>query len=323
MERRLLEIRDLKVDLMTQRGIVYALQGVNMDICEGEIHGLVGESGCGKSMTSKAILHLLDRRRSRVSGSVLLEGRELIGLSEREMRKVRGNLISIVFQDPMISLNPLMTVGDQIAESYTNHQGDSRKAALAKAFDMLELVGIHPADRRMKQYPFELSGGLQQRVMIAMAAACRPKLLIADEPTTSLDVTIQAQILELFKELRRELKMSILMITHNFGIVAEICDRVSVMYAGRVIETASSRGIFDRTAHPYSSALIASIPKAGQYCEYLPVIPGSPPRQFEREIGCSFRPRCPYRDASCDRAQALSKVGEGHLSACTRAFDRG
>lgn len=323
MERRLLEIRDLKVDLMTQRGIVYALQGVNMDICEGEIHGLVGESGCGKSMTSKAILHLLDRRRSRVSGSVLLEGRELIGLSEREMRKVRGNLISIVFQDPMISLNPLMTVGDQIAESYTNHQGDSRKAALAKAFDMLELVGIHPADRRMKQYPFELSGGLQQRVMIAMAAACRPKLLIADEPTTSLDVTIQAQILELFKELRRELKMSILMITHNFGIVAEICDRVSVMYAGRVIETASSRGIFDRTAHPYSRALIASIPKAGHYCEYLPVIPGSPPRQFEREIGCSFRPRCPYRDASCDRAQALSKVGEGHMSACTRAFDRG
>ena len=241
MHERLLEIRDLYVDLMTARGIVYALQGVDLSVGVGEIHGLVGESGCGKSITAKTVLRLLDRRRTRMRGSVLFEDRDLLRASEREMRAVRGNRVSMIFQDPMVSLNPLMTVGDQIAEIYLNHFDMNRAQAKKKTLEMLELVGIQPPEKRLGQYPFELSGGLQQRVMIAMAAACRPALLIADEPTTALDVTIQAQILELLKTLQKELDMSILLITHNFGIVAEVCDRVSVMYAGKVIETADTR----------------------------------------------------------------------------------
>lgn len=318
MEKQLLEIRDLYVDLMTQRGIVYALQGVDLSVGTGEIHGLVGESGCGKSITAKTIMRLLDARRTRMRGSVAFEGEELLTAQERSMRKIRGNRISMIFQDPMVSLNPLMTIGDQIAEIYRNHFGDSKKAAQKKALEMLELVGIEPPAKRLKQYPFELSGGLQQRVMIAMAVACRPALLIADEPTTALDVTIQAQILELLKDLQRELNMSILLITHNFGIVAEICDRVSVMYAGRVIETAGTRDIFRNAAHPYSRALIESIPKAGGESEYLSTIPGSPPRLFESISGCGFAPRCPKACATCKEMPALLALnGEpNHFSAC-------
>ena len=318
MHERLLEIRDLYVDLMTARGIVYALQGMDLSVGVGEIHGLVGESGCGKSITAKTVLRLLDRRRTRMRGSVLFEDRDLLRASEHEMRAVRGNRVSMIFQDPMVSLNPLMTVGDQIAEIYLNHFDMNRAQAKKKTLEMLELVGIQPPEKRLGQYPFELSGGLQQRVMIAMAAACRPALLIADEPTTALDVTIQAQILELLKTLQKELDMSILLITHNFGIVAEVCDRVSVMYAGKVIETADTREIFRNAAHPYSRQLIESIPRPGGESEYLPTIPGSPPRLFERIQGCAFAPRCKFSGEPCLRAPALQPLpgADGHLVAC-------
>ena len=276
-ENYLLSIRDLKVDLMSVRGIVYALSGVNLDIRPGEIHGLVGESGCGKSMTSKSILRLHNEQRSRMSGQIFFEGEDLLKVSRRRMQSIRGNRISMIFQDPMTSLNPLLTIGDQISESYRQHEKCTKADAKAKTLELLEKVGIFPAEKRFSQYPFELSGGLQQRVMIAMAIACSPALLIADEPTTALDVTIQAQVLELLQKLSREMNMAILLITHNFGIVAEICDCVSVMYAGRVVETSGTRDIFRCAAHPYSKALIDSIPKAGSEEEYLATIPGSPP----------------------------------------------
>ncbi|MCQ2437205.1 MAG: ABC transporter ATP-binding protein [Clostridia bacterium] len=313
----MLEIRDLKVDLMTQRGIVYALQGVNLALAKGELPGLAGGSGCGQALTAKAIMRLLPRDRSRFSGSIRFEGTELLDAKEKYINKLRGDRISMIFQDPMVSLNPLMTIGDQIGEIYRIHNHVSKAEARKRAAEMLELVGIPPADKRMKQYPFELSGGLQQRVMIAIACACKPELLIADEPTTALDVTIQAQILDLLKTLRKELNMSILLITHNFGIVAEVCDRVSVMYAGRVIETADTRDIFRNAKHPYSRALIASIPRAGGESEYLPTIPGAPPRLFERINGCAYAPRCPY---ACDVCRSsvpeTNAVSENHTAAC-------
>ena len=254
----LLEISDLTVELMSVRGIVYALSGVDLAVLPGEIHGVVGESGCGKSMTAKSILRLHDPRRSRMKGSITFEGRDLLTLPNREMVKLRGTEISMIFQDPMTSLNPLMTIGDQIADMIHFHTGAGWGEARDKAQAMLSRVGIEPAERRRKQYPFELSGGMQQRVMIAMAISCSPKLLIADEPTTALDVTIQAQILELLKQLSADMGMSILLITHNFGVVAETCRRVSVMYAGKVVETGPTADILQNARHPYSRALIHS-----------------------------------------------------------------
>ena len=233
----LLEIKNLTVELMSTRGIVYALSGVDLAVRPGEIHGVVGESGCGKSMTAKSILRLHNPQRSRMNGSIRFEDKEILSLSNREMEKLRGTEISMIFQDPMTSLNPLMTIGDQISDMYRFHTGASKAEGREKAQDLLAKVGIEPAAKRCRQYPFELSGGMQQRVMIAMSIACSPKLLIADEPTTALDVTIQAQILELLQQLSADLGMSILLITHNFGVVAETCDRISVMYAGKVVET--------------------------------------------------------------------------------------
>lgn len=314
----LLEIKDLYVDLMSTRGIVYALAGVNLQFA-GEIHGLVGESGCGKSMTSKSIMRLHNQDRSRVRGEILFEGKDLLKISKHEMNKIRGGEISMIFQDPMTSLNPLMTIGDQIGESYMIHGNCSKAQARKKTLEILEKVGIFPPEKRIDQYPHELSGGLQQRVMIAMAIACSPKLLIADEPTTALDVTIQAQILELLKKLQKDMGMSILLITHNFGIVAEICDRVSVMYAGRVIETADTKTIFKHAGHPYSRALIDSIPTPGMEGEYLPTIPGSPPELFERNDGCSFYDRCTFREEICCKKTPKTVVCDevsGHLVAC-------
>ena len=313
----LLEIRDLTVELMSVRGIVYALSGVDLAVRPGEIHGLVGESGCGKSMTAKSVLRLHDPRRSRMKGSVLFEGRDLLKLPNREMVKLRGTEISMIFQDPMTSLNPLMTIGDQIADMVRFHTGAGWGEARDRAEEMLSRVGIEPAARRRKQYPFELSGGMQQRVMIAMAISCTPKLLIADEPTTALDVTIQAQILELLKQLSADMGMSILLITHNFGVVAEICDRVSVMYAGKVVETGNTAAILKGARHPYSRALIRSIPGSVSRGSRLETIPGSPPALFEPPLSCMFEPRCPYAGDRCRESYPHpADHGDGHLTAC-------
>lgn len=316
MDDYLLSVKDLKVDLMSVRGIVYALSGVNLDIKPGEIHGLVGESGCGKSMTSKSIMRLHNEKRTRMSGQIIFEGQDLLKLSKRQMQAIRGNRISMIFQDPMTSLNPLMTVGDQICESFLQHEKCSKATARSKTLDLLKKVGIFPPEKRFSQYPYELSGGLQQRIMIAIAIACNPSLLIADEPTTALDVTIQAQVLELLQKLSREMNIAILLITHNFGIVAEICDCVSVMYAGRVVETASTRDIFKNAAHPYSRALIDSIPKAGIDMEYLPTIPGAPPQLFSENPACAFYDRCPYADDECNHRPEDKLVGPNHVVAC-------
>ena len=313
----LLEIRNLTVELMSVRGIVYALSGVDLSVRPGEVHGLVGESGCGKSMTAKSILRLHDPRRSRMNGSITFQGRDLLRLSNREMEKLRGTSISMIFQDPMTSLNPLMTIGDQIADMVRFHTGAGWGEARDKAQEMLSRVGIEPAERRRKQYPFELSGGMQQRVMIAMAICCSPRLLIADEPTTALDVTIQAQILELLKQLSDDMGMSILLITHNFGVVAETCDRVSVMYAGKVVETGSAAAILRSARHPYSRALIHSIPGSTPRGSRLETIPGSPPALFEPPAACMFEPRCPYAQDRCRRAYPDHfDCGGGHLAAC-------
>ena len=312
----LLEIKNLKCDLMSTKGIVYALGGVNMEIRKGEILGVVGESGCGKSMTAKSILMLHNKQRSRLSGEILFEGQNLIKCSERQMRKIRGNRISMIFQDPTTSLNSLLTIGEQISEAYLLHNKISKQEAKEKTLALLAKVGIQPPEKRYGQYPFELSGGLQQRVMIAIAIACDPALLIADEPTTALDVTIQAQILDLLKELQRDMGMSILLITHNFGIIAEVCDRVAVMYAGKVVEVADTKTIFDHPMHPYSRALIDSIPQQGNEGEYLTTIPGSPPELFNDNRFCLFKNRCSFCTDACESLPPMEDCGEGHLVAC-------
>jgi len=313
----LLEIQNLTVELMSSRGIVYALSGVDLTVRPGEIHGVVGESGCGKSMTAKSILRLHNPQRSRMKGSIRFEGRELLDLPSKEMERLRGSAISMIFQDPMTSLNPIMTIGDQIADMYRFHFGDTKAVALDKAQELLSKVGIEPSNKRYKQYPFELSGGMQQRVMIAMAIACSPKLLIADEPTTALDVTIQAQILELLQALSADMGMSILLITHNFGVVAETCHRVSVMYAGKVVETGETQTLLQDARHPYSRALIRSIPGSGEPTARLETIPGSPPALFEPPVSCMFAPRCPYATDRCRQSYpAMADCGGGHLAAC-------
>ncbi len=319
--QKLIEIKNLKVDIMSTRGLVHAVRGVNLDIKKSSIHGLVGESGCGKSVTAKSLIRLHNQRYVRINGQILFEGKNLLAMSQKDIENIRGKEISMIFQDPMTSLNPLFTIGDQIAEVYKRHfhydKGKSRMLAL----DLLERVGITPAEARYNQYPFEFSGGMLQRVVIAIAIAAKPKLLIADEPTTALDVTIQAQILQLLKELQEELNISILIITHNFGIVYEICDTVSVMYAGKILETASRQEIFDNTINPYSQALIKSIPRKGMRGNKLPTIPGIPPELFDLVDGCSFEPRCPYRTQLCkyhmaDLTQRESKDGTLHYVAC-------
>ena len=319
----LLEIENLTLELMSTRGIVYALSGVDLSIRPGEIHGVVGESGCGKSMTAKSILRLHNPQRSRMRGSIRFEGRELLTLPNREMEKLRGSEISMIFQDPMTSLNPLMTIGDQIGDMYRFHTKATKAQAREKAVELLSKVGIEPADKRCRQYHFELSGGMQQRVMIAMAIACAPKLLIADEPTTALDVTIQAQILELLQKLSEDMGMSILLITHNFGVVAETCQRISVMYAGKVVETGETRELLRHASHPYSRALIRSIPGGDARGTRLETIPGSPPALFEPPLSCMYAPRCPYAQDRCRQAYPpLLDCGGGHLASCFYPLDR-
>jgi oligopeptide/dipeptide ABC transporter ATP-binding protein len=300
METECLSIENLSCDFLTIEGIVYALSGVNLELKRGEIHGLVGESGCGKSVTSRAVLGLVDRKHTRLGGVVRFDGKNLLSLPEKEMRSIRGKRISMIFQDPLNSLSPLETVGSQIEEAMTNHLDLKREELNRRTAELLVKVGLHP--NTAKQYPFELSGGMQQRIMIAQAISCSPELLIADEPTTALDLTIQAQVLSLLKGLQKELSITILLITHNFALVTENCDKVSVMYAGRIVETAPSRVIIESSAHPYTRALINCIPRSytgGPRKEKLPVISGSPPRLYSPLEGCPFVPRCPKADKSC------------------------
>ncbi|MCL1594755.1 MAG: ABC transporter ATP-binding protein [Actinomycetia bacterium] len=316
-----LEIRGLETHFFTRDGVVKAVDGVNLTVGKGEILGLVGESGCGKSVTSMSVLRLIQNPGEIVEGTILFHGEDLLGLSEKEMRSIRGDRISMIFQQPVGSLNPVFTAGSQIAEVYEIHESLKKKAGNAKAVEMLEKVGIPDPERRAKAYPHELSGGMAQRVMIAMALAAGPELLIADEPTTALDVTIQAQIIDLMREIRNDLGTSIIVITHDLGIVAEIADRVSVMYAGEIVEEAVTETLFAHPKHPYTRGLIGSIPLAGDRREWLEVIPGRVPNLIDLPGGCRFAPRCKAREEAglkicTEQRPELINIDDAHTVRC-------
>src|SRR6202047_751324 len=319
----ILEVADLRTWFFTRDGVVRAVDGVSFHVIPGETLAVVGESGCGKSATALSVLRLIPSPPGRiVSGMIRFAGRDLLRLSAAQMREVRGNEISMIFREPMTSLTPVLTIGHQIAETLTLHQGLDRKAALAKAVDMLHLVHIPEARRRIGEYPHQLSGGMRQRVMIAMALACNPKLLIADEPTTALDVTIQAQILDLMRELKQKIGAAIVLITHDLGVVAEMAQRVVVMYAGRKAEEAPVGTLFRRPLHPYTRGLLTSVPKLGSTLtqsepERLTEIPGSVPSRAAETKACPFAPRCTFASERCHvEMPPLELKASGHLAAC-------
>jgi oligopeptide/dipeptide ABC transporter ATP-binding protein len=312
----LVELRDLRTHFFTRDGVVRAVDGVTFEIHDGRTLGVVGESGCGKSITAMSILRLIERPGRIVDGQILFRGRDLVTASESEMRDVRGNQISMIFQEPMTSLNPVYTCGDQIAETIELHEGVRRGEAWERAIEMLRQVGIPEPTRRAKQFPHELSGGMRQRVMIAMALSTNPELLIADEPTTALDVTIQAQILELMKVLRERNKMAIMLITHDLGVVADMADEVVVMYSGKVFERADINTIFESPHNPYTKGLLSSIPRIGERRQRLEVIRGVVPNPLNLPKGCLFKRRCPYAMPVCDTAPPLREVAPGHVSRC-------
>ena len=319
-----LEVRGLKTHFATDDGMVHAVDGVDLHIDAGETLGVVGESGCGKSVTAFTVMRLIPIPPGRiVAGEVLWRGRDLLKLSDDEMRKIRAREIAMVFQEPMTSLNPVYSVGEQIAEVVRLHEGLGRRAAMARAADMLKLVHIPHPERRVSDYPHQFSGGMRQRVMIAMALSCNPKLLIADEPTTALDVTIQAQILELLNDLKERLGMAVMLITHAMGVVAETAQRVVVMYAGKVVEEANVEEIFRSPRHPYTQGLIKSIPRldaADAGTRRLDAIPGTVPSLLEPAPGCRFAARCPHAMDECRAATpALREIVSGHKVACVRA----
>ncbi|MEC5424120.1 ABC transporter ATP-binding protein [Virgibacillus sp. C22-A2] len=296
----ILEIKELQTSFFTKEQEVKAVDGVTFALPRGKTLGVVGESGSGKSITSLSILQLIDEPGEIVGGEMIFKGENLLDKTEAEMRKIRGNEISMIFQEPMTSLNPTYTVGQQIGESYKIHQGLGRKEAKQRSIEMLKLVGIPSPEKRVDQYPHELSGGMRQRVMIAMALACNPDLLVADEPTTALDVTIQAQILELMKDLQNRLDMGILLITHDLGVVSESCDYVAVMYCGKIVEYADVKTLFNDPKHPYTVGLLNSIPPYDHDIEGdLPVITGSVPSPADMPTGCRFAPRCPFATELC------------------------
>ena len=316
-EPPLLEIDELRTTFDTLAGAVRSVDRVSLTVNDGETLGIVGESGCGKSVTALSILRLVPVPPGRHAGAVRYRGRDLMTLSEREMRRIRGDRISMIFQEPMTSLNPVLSVGRQIAECVQLHQGRGRSEAMARAVEMLTLVQIPDAERRAAEYPHQLSGGMRQRVMIALALSCRPELLIADEPTTALDVTIQAQILDLVKRLQRELGMGVIMITHDLGVVAESCDRVVVMYAGRKVEEATVLDLFDRPRHPYTRALMASMPALSTRATRLAEIPGMVPAPTGPRRGCAFAPRCTFVEPRCRAEQPAFLADAGsHGVAC-------
>jgi oligopeptide/dipeptide ABC transporter ATP-binding protein len=292
---RLLQVKNLKTYFFTEDGVVKAVDGVDFHLDRGEVLGLVGESGCGKSVTSHSIMRLIGQPGKIVGGEILFDGHDLAQATEKDMRQIRGNRISMIFQQPTSCLNPVFKVGDQIAEVLDIHQKLGKEKGWARTIELLKLVGIPEPDRRAQSFPHEMSGGMAQRVMIAMALACVPELLIADEPTTALDVTIQAQILNLMRDLHRNMDTSIILITHDLGIVAEMCSRVAVMYAGRIIEQTDVRTLFKNPQHPYTRGLIGSIPVLGQVKDELEVIPGSVPNLINLPPGCRFAPRCRAR----------------------------
>ncbi len=318
---KFLSIRDLTIHYASGKRTVRAVNGISFDIEKGKTLGLVGETGAGKTTTALGILNLIPKPPGKiVSGEIIFEGEDLLKKSKKEMRKIRGNKISMIFQDPMTSLDPVVTVGDQIAEVIRLHQATSRKEAQQKAVDMLELVGI-PGER-YNEYPHQFSGGMKQRVIIAIALACNPSLLIADEPTTALDVTIQAQILELMANLRREFGSSMLLITHDLGVVAEVCDNVAIMYAGEIVEYGDLRHIYRNASHPYTEGLFGSIPNLNDETDRLKPIRGLMPDPADLPAGCSFAPRCPYATDRC-RAEdpATYEIEPGHLVKCHRYAD--
>jgi peptide/nickel transport system ATP-binding protein len=317
----LLEVEDLQVHFRTPDGVNRAVDGVSFHINEGETLAVVGESGCGKSVTAMSILQLIPQPPGKIAGSIRFQGKELLQLSDREMRSIRGNDISMVFQEPMTSLNPVLNVGYQISETLRLHQGLDQSAAAARAVEMLALVGIPEPGRRVRQYPHQLSGGMRQRVMIAIALACHPKLLIADEPTTALDVTIQAQILGLMQDLKRGVSAAIILITHDLGVVAEVAERVMVMYAGRKVEEAPVTDLFRNPLHPYTQGLLGAVPKLGSSLSgtttRLAEIPGVVPNLKQRIEGCVFASRCHLATDLCRAvAPALEAKASGHFAAC-------
>ena len=320
----LLEVENLQVHFRTPDGVNRAVDGVSFSVSEGETLAIVGESGCGKSVTAMSLLRLVPSPPGKIAGSIRFQGRDLLALSEREMRGIRGNDISMIFQEPMTSLNPVLTIGRQLTETLRLHQGFGASMAEARAVEMLQLVGIPEAVRRLSEYPHQLSGGMRQRVMIAIALACNPKLLIADEPTTALDVTIQAQILDLMRDLKRRIGAAIVLITHDLGVVAEVAERVMVMYAGRKVEEASVGDLFKHPQHPYTRGLLGAVPKLGSSVagttERLSEIPGQVPSLKARITGCVFAGRCFAATDVCKQfAPAFEMKREGHFAACHHA----
>ena len=314
----ILEIKNLHTYFYTDSGVIKSVDGVDIELREGSTLGIVGESGSGKSVTALSVMGLLMGTTGKVAeGEILFEGRDLTKLDDEERRKMRGEKISMIFQEPMTSLNPVMKIGDQITECILMHNNISKQEAWDKAVEMLKLTGVPRVERMMKEYPFQLSGGQRQRVMIAMALVCKPKILIADEPTTALDVTIQAQILDLMENLKQKTGTSILFITHDLGVVAEVCDDVVVMYSGRVVEKGDVRSIFANPSHPYTRGLLASIPKLGECAEELESIPGNVPNPKYMPQGCKFAPRCSCAFDKCrEEEPGFYDVGEGHMSRC-------
>lgn len=316
--KNILEVKNLHTYFYTDSGIVKSVDGVDFELKEGSTLGIVGESGSGKSVTSLSIMGLLTGTTGKIAeGEILLDGKDIAHISEEEKRKLRGGQISMIFQEPMTSLNPVMRIGKQLTECILQHEKISKEEAYKKAEDMLRKTGVPRVEHMMKEFPFQLSGGQRQRVMIAMALVCRPKILIADEPTTALDVTIQAQILDLMNDLKKDIGTSILFITHDLGVVAEVCDEVVVMYCGRVVEKADVRSLFANPSHPYTKGLLGSIPKLGESVDELEAIPGNVPNPKYMPKGCKFAPRCSRAFAKCEEEEpGFYEVGEGHLCRC-------
>ena len=317
----LLAVKNLKTYFYTEDGTVRAVDGVDFEVYPGEVLGIVGESGCGKSVTSLSIMRLVSKPGRVDGGEILLNGENLLNLPEHEMVKIRGNRVSMIFQQPQTALNPVFKVGDQLAEVLNVHQDLGKEAGWERAVALLKMVGVPDPERRAHAYPHELSGGMAQRVMIAMALACVPELLIADEPTTALDVTIQAQILDLMRDLRRDMGTAVILITHDLGVVAEMADRVAVMYAGEIVEQADVNSLFDEPLHPYTQGLIGSIPILGEIKEKLDVIPGSVPNLVNLPAGCRFAPRCQARvkydlKICTETEPELNEVKPGHMARC-------
>ena len=320
-ETPLIEIRDLRVTFRGDDGrTTHAVDTLDLAVARGATLGLVGESGCGKSVTSLAVMGLLPKQSAEVTGSIRFDGFDLLDVSDQTMRDLRGNRLAMIFQEPMTSLNPSFTIGDQIIESILRHRGGSRSAARKRTIELLRRVHIPSPERRIDEYPHKLSGGMRQRVMIAMALACDPRLLIADEPTTALDVTLQAQILDLMRELKAESGAAIILITHDLGVVAEVCDEVAVMYAGEIVEQASVDALFAGPQHPYTVGLLGSIPRLDHRTSHLATIEGMVPNMADPPKGCRFAARCPFAEAAClAEPPPLSQVSAGHWSRCIRA----